>query len=151
MHFALMSPWMNRAVGKKWLRTHQSTAHSEAAFSSLSWSHGSLHRAKEQGRECKSCSWCMFPTSPLLRACPWSSLSPFMLGKSLKESRSPLLGMGLAEAAHMAESNPHFSKCTESSHLCSPGLSERNRISRQGISLFFFLFERLSDFSCCHF
>lgn len=87
---------------------------------------------------------------PLLRACPRSSLSPFILGKSLKESRSPCLGTGLAEATHMAESNPHFLKCTESSQLCSPGLSGRNRISRQGISLFCFLFEQLSDFSRCH-
>lgn len=87
---------------------------------------------------------------PLLRACPWSSLSPFMLGKVTEEFTSLHLGTGVAEATLTAESNPHFLKCTESSQLYSPGLSGRKRISRQGISMFCFLFEQLRDFSHCH-
>lgn len=75
---------------------------------------------------------------------------PLHVGKVTEESPSPHLGTGVAEATHTAESNPHFLKCTGSSQLFSPGLSGRNRISRQGISMFCFLFEQLRDFSRCH-
>lgn len=57
-----MNPWIKCAVDKKkkWPRTYHPWPHSKAVFSSLSSPHISLERAKEQGKECKACSWPTF-------------------------------------------------------------------------------------------